>query len=65
MMSWRQPLGAAGLLAAGAAVAGGHPALVWVALGLLVLSLGLRLCAAICKRLMPPREDGMSAREDG
>ena len=41
MMSWRHALGAAGLLVAGAAVAAGHPVLVWVAIGLLVLSLGL------------------------
>jgi len=65
MMSWRHALGAAGLLAAGAAVTAGHPALVWVAIGLLVLSLGLRLFVAICKRLMPSRKDGMSAGEDG
>jgi hypothetical protein len=65
MMSWRHALGAAGLLVAGAAVAAGHPVLVWVAIGLLVLSLGLRLFVAICKRLMPPPKDGMSAGEDG
>jgi hypothetical protein len=65
MMSWRHALGAAGLLAAGAAVTAGHPALVWVAIGLLVLSMGLRLFVAICKRLVPPRKDGMSAGEDG
>ena len=64
-MSWRHALGAAGLLAAGAAVAAGHPALVWVAIGLLVLSLGLRLFVAICKRRTPPRKDGMSAEVDG
>lgn len=63
-MSWRHALGAAGLLAAGTAVAADHQVLVWVAIGLLVLSLGLRLVVAICKRLIPPSKDGVSAGED-
>ena len=50
MISWRQVFGAAGLLIAGAAVAAGQTALVWGAVAILAVSLGLRLFAAICKR---------------
>ena len=64
MIPWRQVLGAAGLLIAGAAVAAGQTALVWGAIAILAVSLGLRLFAAICKRRAASRMDSLSAGED-
>jgi hypothetical protein len=64
VIPWRQVLGAAGLLIAGAAVAAGQTALVWGAIAILAVSLGLRLFAAICKRRAASRMDNLSAGED-
>lgn len=64
MIPWRQVLGAAGLLIAGAAVAAGQTVLVWGAITILAVSLGLRLFAAICKRRAASRMDSLSAGED-
>jgi hypothetical protein len=45
-------------------VAAGQTALVWGAIAILAVSLGLRLFAAICKRRAASRMDSLSAGED-
>jgi hypothetical protein len=65
VIPWRQAVGAVGLLASAAAVAAGQTALVWGAIAILAVSLGLRLVAAICKRRAASRPDSVPAGEDG
>ena len=64
MIFFRQLVGAAGLLLAGAAVGIGHRTLAWAAVALLGLSVALRLFAAFRRRGPPSGMDSASEGED-
>jgi hypothetical protein len=64
MTWWKQGLGLAGMVAAGVAVLTGQRAIFWVAAGLLVASIALRIVERVRARRAEAAQDTLSEHRD-